>query len=397
MSFLTLDRNVLLLAIAQALSGANGTVIYATGAIIGHHLAPTPALATLPISIFVVGMALATLPVGMLTRRYGRRVAVLVGNLCGVLVGLVAALAIVIHSFSLFCFAMLFGGAYAAVVLTFRFAAAECVSAKERARVLSTVLAGGIFAGILGAQLVTSTMHLWSPHAYAVTYLMSAGVAVLAAVVLMGVRFAQYQNAGAPQTGGRPTALILRQPGFIVAMLCGVVSYMTMNFMMTAAPLAMELCGIAREHANHGIEMHIIAMYAPSFFTGSLISRFGSSRIIMAGLVLLGLAALVSLNGMTVNHFWVALVLLGVGWNFGFLGASAMVLSCHTPEEGPRVQSINDFVVFGTMVIGSFASGGVLASQGWFLVSALLIPPLVIAALGLIWFQRSKNLVRSNV
>lgn len=380
------NSSVARLAIAQALAGANSTVVYATGAIIGNMLSPRPELATLPISLFVVGMALSTLPVGVLARRFGRPAAFLAGNACGILVGLLAGAALIAQSFTLYCISMLFGGAYAAVVLTFRFAAAECVGPAEKPRALSMVLAGGVAAGILGPQLVSATMNLWPPYAYAATYLASAAVAAASALVLRGIRF-HAAPAGSRNKGGRPIRDILRQPRLVVAMLCGVVSYMMMNFMMTSAPLAMELCGIPRLYSNYGIEMHVIAMYAPSFFTGRLIARFGESAIILAGLVLTALAAVTGMHGMSVSHFWIALVLLGVGWNFGFLGASAMVLTCHTADEGPRVQSINDFVVFGAMVIGSFTSGSLLATYGWATVTALILPPVAVSAIALFWLQ----------
>ena len=396
---MTLHPSVLRLAIAQALSGANTTVVYATAAIIGHLLAPRPGMATLPISVFVIGMALSTLPVGAVARQHGRHAAFFLGNGCGVVSGLLASLALVQASFVLFCIAMLFGGAYAAVVLTFRFAAAECVPAADKPRALSLVLAGGVFAGVLGPQLVTTTMNQWPPHAYAATYLCAAAVSVLSALVLRGVRFAG--SPAVPATAGaapsalpitsRPIREVVRQPRFVVAMLCGVVSYMLMNFMMTSAPLAMELCGLPREYSNYGIELHVVAMYLPSFFTGRLIARFGETPIVLAGLALTAAAALVGMSGQTVAHFWWALALLGVGWNFGFLGASAMVLQCHTPQEGPRVQSINDFVVFGTMVIGSFASGSLLSAYGWSTVAALTLPPVVVAAAALLWIGRVRR------
>ena len=396
---MTLHPSVLRLAIAQALSGANTTVVYATAAIIGHLLAPRPGMATLPISVFVIGMALSTLPVGAVARQHGRHAAFFLGNGCGVVSGLLASLALVQASFVLFCLAMLFGGAYAAVVLTFRFAAAECVPAADKPRALSLVLAGGVFAGVLGPQLVTATMNQWPPHAYAATYLCAAAVSVLSALVLRGVRFAG--SPAMPATAGaapsalpitsRPIREVVRQPRFVVAMLCGVVSYMLMNFMMTSAPLAMELCGLPREYSNYGIELHVVAMYLPSFFTGRLIARFGETPIVLAGLALTAAAALVGMSGQTVAHFWWALALLGVGWNFGFLGASAMVLQCHTPQEGPRVQSINDFVVFGTMVIGSFASGSLLSAYGWSTVAALTLPPVVVAAAALLWLGRARQ------
>ncbi len=389
MSVSRVNPNVVRLAIAQALAGANSTVVYATGAIIGHMLAPKASLATLPVSVFVIGMALATLPMGYIGRRFGRRTAFLTGNTCGVIVGLLAAYALKLQSFTLFCIAMLFGGAYAAVVLTFRFAAAECVDAAQKPRALSTVLAGGVAAGVLGPQLVSSTMDM-SAHTYTVTYLASAALAVVSGIILMGVKFSNRKPSAQPSIH-RPIGAVVMQPKFLIAMLCGVVSYMTMNFMMTTAPLAMDLCGIERVHSNFGIEMHVVAMYAPSFFTGRLISRFGAPIIIQCGLVLTGLAAVVGMTGMSISHFWLALVLLGVGWNFGFLGASALVLTCHTPEDGPRIQSINDFVVFGSMVVGSFISGGLLAAYGWTTVSGLLFPPVVIAIVGLLWLQRQQR------
>ena len=396
---MTLHPSVLRLAIAQALSGANTTVVYATAAIIGHLLAPRPGMATLPISVFVIGMALSTLPVGAVARKHGRHAAFFLGNGCGVVSGLLASLALMQASFVLFCIAMLFGGAYAAVVLTFRFAAAECVPAADKPRALSLVLAGGVFAGVLGPQLVTATMNQWPPHAYAATYLCAAAVSVLSALVLRGVRFAGGPvtpaavgaTPSAPPATSRPIRDVVRQPRFVVAMLCGVVSYMLMNFMMTSAPLAMELCGLPREYSNYGIELHVVAMYLPSFFTGRLIARFGETPIVLAGLALTAAAALVGMSGQTVAHFWWALALLGVGWNFGFLGASAMVLQCHTPQEGPRVQSINDFVVFGTMVIGSFASGSLLSAYGWSTVAALTLPPVVVAAAALLWIGRVRQ------
>ncbi|TNB81496.1 MFS transporter [Pseudomonas sp. Fig-3] len=391
MHIFKIDSNVARLAIAQALAGANSTVVYATGAIIGNMLAPRPSLATLPISVFVIGMALATLPIGYVGRRFGRRVAFLIGNACGVIVGLLAAYALWTASFGLFCIAMLFGGAYAAVVLTFRFAAAECVDEQSRARALSMVLAGGVAAGVLGPQLVNATMDV-SPHTFAITYIAAAGFALLSAWVLLGVRFIRPAPTSVSlQT--RPVGAVIRQPRFIVAMLCGVVSYMMMNFIMTSAPLAMDLCGITRVNSNFGIEMHVIAMYAPSFFTGRLINRFGAPFIIQCGLVLIGAAALAGMAGMSIGHFWLALVLLGIGWNFGFLGASALVLTCHAREDGPRVQAINDFVVFGTMVVGSFLSGGLLDIFGWSTVSGMILPPVLIAMGGLFWLQsRQRNL-----
>ena len=369
--------NVLRLAIAQALAGANSTVIFATGAIIGNTLAPSKALATLPISLFVVGMAASTLPAGAIAQRHGRRAAFLVGTGCGVLTGLLAAVALVLGDFWLFSVATFFGGSYAAVVLSFRFAAADCVPPAQRARALSLVMAGGVVAGVIGPQLVTYTMNLWPPYLFTATYIAQAAVAAFSAVILFGVQLPRPTTAEA--SGGRPLAVVARQPRFIIAVICGLVSYLLMNFLMTAAPLAMQLCGLPQSASNLGIQWHVIAMYGPGFITGRLISRFGAPGVVAVGFALIGAAALVGLMGLDTVHFWFALILLGIGWNFGFVGASALVLECHRPEEKTRVQSFNDFVVFGTMVIGSFLSGSLLTAYGWNTILWLSFIPLGLA------------------
>ncbi len=384
-------RNVLRLAIAQALAGANATVVYATGAVIGNVLAPSKALATLPITIFVIGMTCGTLPAGMVAQRYGRRAAFMLGTFCGMLCGLIAAAAIVLGSFWLFCLGTFFGGAYAAVVLSFRFAAADCVEPAKRARALSTVMVGGIFAGVIGPQIVTYTMQLWPPYLFAVSYLAQAGVALLSALVLAGVVLPK--PSVSERGSGRPMAEIARQPRFIAAVACGVVTYLLMNFIMTSAPLAMRLCGLSQESSNLGLQWHVVAMYAPSLFTGRLITRFGAPRIVLVGLALTAAAALTGIAGIDVAHFWAALILLGLGWNFGFVGASALVLECHRPEERTRVQAFNDFLVFGTMVVGSFASGGLLTSYGWDVVCWVAFPPLALAVIALV----STGMLRAKV
>ena len=373
--------NVARLAIAQALAGANATIVYATGSVVGNTLAPDKAFATLPITIFVVGMAACTLPAGAVAQRFGRRVAFLLGTACGVLVGLLAAVAVVLGSFWLFCAATFFGGAYAAVVLSFRFAAADCAPPERRARAISAVMAGGVFAGVLGPQLVTHTMYAWPPYLFAATYLAQAGVAVVCAAVLMGVRLPTPK--GSESSSGRSLAEIARQPRFVSAVTAGAISYLLMNFLMTSAPLAMRLCGLSQDDANLGLQWHVIAMYAPSFVTGRIIARFGAPRVVLAGLFLIACSAVAGLSGLSVGHFWLTLILLGLGWNFGFVGASAMVVECHRPEERTRVQSLNDFLVFGLMVIGSFASGGLLNSYGWQVVCWVSLPPLAIAAVTL--------------
>lgn len=371
--------NVVRLAISQALAGANSTVIYATGAILGNMLAPDKALATLPVSALVVGMAASTLPAGMIARRYGRRAAFLAGTGCGVLVGLLSAAAVFLGSFWLFCAATFFGGAYQAVVLSFRFAIADGVPPERRARAMSAVMAGGVFAGVIGPQLVTFTMDFWQPFLFAATFLAQAAVAAVSGFILWGVDLPR--PTAAANAAGRPLGEIARQPRFIAAVACGAVSYMLMTLLMTSAPLAMKFCGLPQETADLGLQWHVIGMYGPSFFTGRLITRFGAPRVVTSGLLLIAGAAGVGLTGTTTTHFWLSLTLLGLGWNFGFLGASALVLECHRPEERTRVQSLNDFLVFGMLVVATFASGGLLTGFGWAMVCWVALPPLLLA-----WF-----------
>lgn len=385
--------NIWRLSLAQALAGANSTVFYATGAIIGAMLAPDPMLATLPISIFVVGMAACILPSGAIASRYGRKAAFLAGTGAGVLTGLLAMLAVVLGSFWLFCLSTFLGGGYAAVVLSFRFAATDGVEKARRARALSLVMAGGVAAGVIGPQLVTWTMDLWPAHKFAATFLMQAAVAVISAILLLGVRLPP--TTPSEIKGGRPLMQIAMQPRFVAAAISGAVAYMLMNFLMTAAPLAMHMSGHSQADSNLGLQWHVIAMYAPSFFTGSLITRFGAGRIASLGLILTGLSAVVGLAGIDVAHFWGSLILLGIGWNFGFLGASALVLECHTPQEKTRVQSLNDFIVFGLMAIGSFSSGGLLSAYGWDTVLWVSFVPLGLAIVALaIAMRRSKQILQ---
>lgn len=245
-------NNIWRLTIAQALAGANAVVVYATGAIVGSMLASNPILATLPISIFVVGMAMCILPAGAIARRHGRRTAFLVGTIAGVLVGLLSMYAMIIESFWLFCLGTFFGGAYAAVVLSFRFAATDGVAPQRKAQALSLVMGGGVAAGIVGPQLVTHTMELWPTHLYAATFLLQAVVAAISAIILKGVRLPK--PTAEEISGGRPLSKIITQPTFIAAATCGAVSYMLMNFLMTAAPLAMHMHGHSHANANLGLQ-----------------------------------------------------------------------------------------------------------------------------------------------
>ncbi len=379
-------RNAVLLATATALAGANATVIFATAAIVGSVLAPDKGLATLPISIFVVGMAAGTLPVGWIAKKFGRRAAFLTGALAGIITGLLACFAVVHGQFSLLCLATFFGGFYQAAAQSYRFAAADSASAAFKPKAISWVLAGGIFAGVIGPQLVTHTMELWQPYLFAATYLFQAAIAALSIFVLVLVKAPPPLAADALET--RPLGEIARQPKFIAAVICGIVSYGLMNFIMTSAPLAMKLCGHAVTDSNLAVEFHVIAMYAPSFFTGALIARFGAVKIILAGMALIVAAAIAGHLGTTVSHFWAGMILVGLGWNFGFIGASALVTETHRASERTKVQSFNDFLVFGTMVVGSFSSGRILVDFGWDMVNMIVFPLVFIGIVALFSVKR---------
>ena len=384
--------NVVRLAAAQALTGANSAVIFATGSIVGATLAPDVSFATVPISMYVVGLAAGTLPTGAISRTYGRRVAFIIGTGCGVLTGLLGAFAILHASFPLFCCATFLGGLYGAVSQSYRFAAADGASAAYRPKAVSWVMAGGVFAGVLGPQLVQWTMSVWPPYLFAFSFVVQAIVALVAMAVLIGIDAPR--PAPSDLHGGRPLFDIVRQPRFIAAALCGVIAYPIMNLVMTSAPLAMKMCGLTLSDSNFGIQWHIVAMYGPSFFTGSLIARFGAQRIVAIGLVLEAAAAAIGLSGITAMHFWATLVVLGIGWNFGFVGASALVLETHRPQERNKVQAFNDFLVFGMMAIGSFSSGQLLASYGWSAVNWVVFPPVAagLAVLMLVSFARRRRL-----
>ncbi len=364
------------LAAAQALSGANAAVIFATGSIIGATLAPDISLATVPLSMYVVGLAAGTLPTGAIARTYGRRMAFMIGTGCGVLTGLLAAYAILRGSFVLFCCATFLGGLYGAVSQSYRFAAADGASAAYRPKAVSWVMAGGVFAGVFGPQLVQWTMDIWPPYLFAASFLAQSVVALVAMAVLAGVDAPK--PAAADLHRGRPLLQIARQPRFIAAALCGVISYPIMNLVMTSAPLAMKMCGLSVSDSNFGIQWHIVAMYGPSFFTGTLIARFGAPKIVALGLLLEAAAAAIGLSGITALHFWATLIVLGVGWNFSFVGASALVLETHRPQERNKVQAFNDFLVFGVMALGSFSSGQLLANYGWSAVNIVVFPPVLV-------------------
>ena len=377
-------RNAIILACAQAMAGGNNTVLLATGAIAGAMLAPDKILATVPITVYVIGMWLGTLPVGAIARRYGRRTAFQIGTLCGVATGLICCIGVLYGSFLLFNVGAFFSGLYAAAHQAYRFAAADTASDAFRPKAISWVLIGGVLAAIVGPQVVIATKDLLPPYLFAATYLAQAAIAVVAGLFLTLLKIPMPPKQTAANAG-RPLSEIARQPKFIVAVVCGIASYSMMNMVMTAAPLAMIECNHSVTDAALGLQWHVLGMFVPSFFTGTLIARFGVVKVIAAGFALLLASAAISISGITLWHFWIGLVLLGVGWNFGFVGATTLVTETHRPQERTRVQSFNDFLVFGSMAIGSFGSGKLLAVYGWATVNEVVFPVVLTAAVLLGW------------
>ena len=377
-------RNAIVLAVAQALAGGNNTVIVATAGIIGLVLAPDKSLATLPISVMMFGLWFGTLPMGLLSRAQGRRIALQIGTAVGAVSGLISSVAVVQGSFPLLLVGTFGCGFYAAGHMSYRFASTDTATDAYKPIAISYVLAGGVMAGVIGPLVVIFTKDLWPPHLFAATFVAQSVLAVLAGLVLSRLKLPPPMSRE-QISRGRPLGEIVRRPRFIVAVFIGVSSYTLMNLVMTSAPLAMVGCGHSVTDATLGIQWHVLGMYLPSFFTGRLIVRYGVNRIVAVGLALLLVSALVGIAGLSVAHFWISLTLLGVGWNFAFIGATTIVARSHAPEERTKVQAFNDFLIFGTMAFGSLASGAILANFGWVTVNGAMFPPIAAAAVLLLW------------
>jgi MFS family permease len=379
-------RNALLLAMAQAVGSASASIVITTGSLIGYSLLEgSKSLATVPVSAMVLGSAFGTLPAGMITRRFGRRTGFSGACLLAIASGCLASFAIFQGAFWLFACACLITGFSGAFVQQYRFAAADTASDAFKPKAISWVMAGGILAGIIGPNTVIFTKDLFSPILFAGTYLAQAGLAAVSLLFVLGLKIPKPAAVTRGQSGGRPMRQIMAQPRFIVSAACGVTSYALMSLVMTATPLAMIGCGLTETDAALGIQWHVLAMFGPSFFTGNLIARFGKERIVAIGLGLLASCSIVALMGIELAHFWIALILLGLGWNFGFIGATAMLTDTYRPEERNMVQATNDFMVFGFVAFASFSSGQLLDIFGWSTVNWLVFPFVMLCLVLLGW------------
>ncbi|HZH53479.1 MAG TPA: MFS transporter [Microvirga sp.] len=381
-------RNALVLAFAQALAGASPAIVVSLGGLVGQVLAENKELVTLPVSLLNLGLAVGTIPAALMMRRLGRRAAYVFAGLVGVVAGTMAAAGIALASFVLFCAGTFVAGLWGSYTQSYRFAAADTASDHFKPKAISWVMVGGLAAGIIGPQTVIWTRDMIAAAPFAGAFLGQAFLALASIAVVSFLRAGPV--TAAPKAGGRPLSQIVAQPRFVVAVVAGLVSYGLMTFVMTAAPLAMIGCGHSIGEAALGIQWHILGMFGPSFFTGGLIARFGKVRVTAAGLVLTAVASVIGLSGVTVAHFWASLILLGVGWNFGFIGATALVTDCYRPEERTKVQAANDFLVFGSVALASFSSGKLLNAGGWDRVNWLVFPPVLVALALLAWQRRAR-------
>lgn len=382
--------NVTVLVMAQAILGSQMPMIFTIGGLAGQTLAPNPCYATLPISLIVLGSMLAANPLSMIMQRYGRRVGFFVGALGGALGGAVGAYGLYLHSFEVFLLGSLLTGVYMSAQGFYRFAAADTASEAFRPKAISYVMAGGLASALIGPQLVKVTAQSMVVP-FMGTYLAMIAINIVGSLLFFALRIPKPEPIRADAPIGRSRWEILKTPTVVVAMICAMVSYALMNLVMTSTPLAVVGCGFEQNTAADVVSAHVLAMFVPSFFTGHLIARFGTTKIVAAGLVILGCAGAVALQGVNVENFFIALVLLGIGWNFGFIGATTMLASAHNPQEKGIVQGMNDFFVFGGVTIASLSSGGLMNCsggtpvEGWTAVNIAMVPFLMLAGGALIW------------
>ena len=387
-------RNVLLLAACQAMLLTNNSTLIAINALAGLALAPHPWLATLPVTCWVLGSALTTVPASFYMKRVGRRTGLMRGAAVGIVGALTCASAVWLQNFWLLCAGTLVWGTYNAFGQYYRFAAAELATVDLRATAISLVLAGGLIGGILGPTTSRFTVDLLGPK------FMGAYLALIlcALIAMLLLRYIDMPEPGAQEraSSGRAMREIARQPKFAVAVLSGAVGYGVMNLLMTSTPIAMGACGHPYGDAAFVISSHVIAMFLPSFATGGLIRRFGVLPVMFVGALLNVAAIAAAVSGLSVTHFWLALVLLGVGWNFLYVGGTTLLIETYRPEERAKAQGANEFAIFVMMVVSSLSSGVIVTGAGWELLNLAALIPLAVVAIAIPWLaieQRSKRAV----
>jgi MFS family permease len=387
--FSTARRNVGLLAVAQAILGSAPPLAFAVGGLAGFQmLGADKSLSTAPLTGFNIGVALGAIIVAAASRVLGRRESFMVGALMGALGSALAAFALIQSNFWLFAFALLLMGVSGGFTQKIRFAAADASPSFYKGKAISWILAAGIISAIVGPQIAIWFKDTLAPVTFAGAFLAMVPLLLCAIAVLFFLKLPTFAERKAEASGPtRPLREIVMTQRFLTGMICGISSYALMTFMMTGAPLAMVIgCGFSSDLATLGIQWHVIAMFAPSFFTGVLITRFGAEKVVAAGLLILMACAIVAHWGIALWNFWGALVLLGIGWNFGFIGATAIVASSYRPAEADKVQGFHDIILFSTVALSSFSSGKVFTAFGWTVMN-LVIWPITIACLLLVLLQ----------
>ncbi len=371
-------RNVAVLSFMQAILGAQLPVYIILGGLAGALLAEDKSLATLPIACQMIAGMITAAPVSLLMGRFGRRPGFHLGAVCGMLGGVLATYAILNGSFVLFCIAHALAGVYQTTHNLFRFAATDTASDAYKPRAISYVMAAGLVSAILGPEIVIRFGDFFAPVPFAGAYAATVFVGIIGmlAIPLLDLPKPEKLKSG---DSGRPMREIFRNPAVPVAMLCAMVSYAAMTFVMTSTPLAIIACGFGDADAADVVRWHVLAMFAPSFFTGALIVRFGHGKIIGAGLLMLATCSGIALSGIELEKFYAALIFLGLGWNFGFIGATSLLTANHRPEERAKVQGLNDVLVMGLVAVGALSSGKIMAIAGWNTVNLSVLVPIGLA------------------
>ncbi len=383
-------RNVLILVMAQAFLGAQMPLIFTIGGLAGQSLATNLCFATLPISLIVLGSMISATPLSAIMQKHGRRVGFLVGTTGGALGGAIGAYGLYLNSFPVFLLGSFMTGIYMSAQGFYRFAASDTASDDYRPKAISYVMAGGLISAVIGPQLVKVTSDsMVIPFLGA--YLAVIAINVIGSLLFFFIDIPKPEAPHEDAPKGRTRWELITTPRIAVAVICAMVAYALMNLVMTSTPLAVVGCGFEQNDAANVVTAHVLAMFAPSFFTGHLIARFGVEKIVGLGILILAGAGAVALQGVVLENFFIALILLGLGWNFGFIGATTMLTTAHTVEERGRMQGMNDLIVFGGVTVASLASGGLMncsggsAVAGWTSVNIAMAPFLMLAGGALIW------------
>ncbi|SFT83582.1 Predicted arabinose efflux permease, MFS family [Sedimentitalea nanhaiensis] len=385
-------RNVWVLVAAQAFLGAQMPMIFTIGGLAGQSLASNACLATLPISLIVLGSMLSATPISAVMQKYGRRVGFLLGAAGGTAGAVVGAYGLYLGSFPIFLIGSFLTGIYMSAHGFYRFAAADTASDSFRPKAISYVMAGGLLSAIIGPQLVKATSDAFVIPFFG-TYATIIVINLIGALLFFLIDIPTPAAPAADAPRGRTRWELITTPRIAVAVICAMVSYALMNLVMTSTPLAVVGCGYTQGNAADVVSGHVLAMFVPSFFTGHLIARFGVERIMALGLLILAAAGAVALQGVALENFFIALILLGLGWNFGFIGATTMLAGAHEPQERGRMQGLNDLLVFGGVTVASLASGGLMNCsggspvEGWSAVNMAMAPFLVLAGGALLWLM----------